>query len=101
MSALGFYPVDPARPEYIIGSPIFDEATIHMGNGKSFVIVANNNSEKNTYIQSATLNGRPLNKPWFSHSDVVNGGRLVFNMGPTPNKTWGAAPDDAPPSMIP
>jgi predicted alpha-1,2-mannosidase len=99
MSALGFYPVDPARPEYIIGSPIFDEATIHMGNGKSFVIVASNNSAKNIYIQSATLNGQPLNKPWFSHSDIANGGRLVFNMGPMPNKTWGAAPDAAPPSM--
>ncbi len=101
MSALGFYPVDPARPEYIIGSPIFDEATIRMGNGKEFVIVANHNSEKNIYIQSATLNGHPLNKPWFSHADIANGGRLVFNMGPTPNKTWGAAPDAAPPSMTP
>ena len=99
MSALGFYPVDPARPEYIIGSPIFDEATIHMGSGKDLVIVATNNSEKNIYIQSATLNGKPLNKPWFSHSDIANGGRLVFIMGPMPNKAWGAAPDAAPPSM--
>jgi len=101
MSALGFYPVDPARPEYIIGSPIFDEATIHLGNGKDLVIVANHNSEKNIYIQSATLNGRPLNKPWFSHTEIVNGGKIVFYMGPTPNKTWGAAPDAAPPSMTP
>jgi predicted alpha-1,2-mannosidase len=101
MSALGFYPVDPARPEYTIGSPIFDEAAIHMGNGKSFVIVANNNSEKNIYIQSATLNGRPLNKPWFNHADIANGGRLVFNMGPIPNRAWGSAPDAARPSMTP
>jgi len=99
MSALGFYPVDPARPEYIVGSPIFDEATIHMGGGKDLVIVANNNSEKNLYIQSATWNGKPLNQPWFSHADIAAGGRLVFQMGPAPNKNWGSAPDAAPPSM--
>ena len=73
--------------------------TIHMGNGKTFAIVAHNNSEKNLYIQSATLNGKPWNKPWFSHSDIANGGKLVLEMGPLPNKKWGAAPDAAPPSM--
>lgn len=99
MSALGFYPVNPAIPDYIIGSPIFDEATIHLGNGKDFVIVAENNSTKNIYIQSATLNGRPLNKPWFSHSDIANGGKLIFKMGAKPNKNWGVASDAAPPSM--
>jgi len=99
MSAMGFYPVDPARPEYIIGSPLFDEVTLHLESGKSFVIVANNNSAKNIYIQSATLNGKPLDKPWFSHSDIASGGRLVFQMGPVPNKSWGSAPDAAPPSM--
>jgi predicted alpha-1,2-mannosidase len=99
MSALGFYTVNPARPEYIIGSPLFDQATIHLGGGKDFVIVARNNSAQNMYIQSATLNGQSLNRPWFSHSDIINGGRLEFVMGPTPNKDWGAAPDAAPPSM--
>src|ERR1035437_615196 len=99
LSAMGFYPVDPARPEYIIGSPIFDEVTVHLGNGKDFVIAATNNSEKTIYIQPATLNGKPLNKPWFSHSDIADGGRLVFQMGPTPNKHWGSATDAAPPSM--
>jgi predicted alpha-1,2-mannosidase len=99
LSAMGFYTVNPARPEYIIGSPIFDEVTIHMGNGKDFVIIAKNNSGKNIYIQSATLNGKPLDKPWFSHSDIANGGKLAFVMGPTPNKKWGSAPEDAPPSM--
>jgi predicted alpha-1,2-mannosidase len=99
LSALGFYTVNPARPEYIIGSPVFDQATLHLGGGKDFVIVAKNNSEKNVYIQSATLNGRPWNKPWFSHADIAGGGRLVFKMGSAPNKTWGSAPEDAPPSM--
>jgi len=99
LSAMGFYTVNPGRPEYIIGSPIFDEVTIHMGKGKDLVIVAHHNSDKNIYIQSATLNGKPLDKPWFSHADIANGGKLVFNMGPVPNKNWGSAPDAAPPSM--
>ncbi|MGA2114767.1 MAG: GH92 family glycosyl hydrolase [Bryobacteraceae bacterium] len=99
LSAMGFYPVDPASPDYIIGSPLFDEVTIHLGGGKDFVIVANGNWAKNIYIQSATLNGKPLDKPWFSHAEIVNGGRLIFQMGPSPNKSWGSAPDAAPPSM--
>jgi predicted alpha-1,2-mannosidase len=98
-SAMGFYPVNPASPDYIIGSPVFDEVTLHLGNGKDFVIVAHNNSDTNLYIQSATLNGQPLNRPWFSHAEIVNGGKLVFEMGPTPNRNWGNAPDAAPPSM--
>jgi predicted alpha-1,2-mannosidase len=99
MSAMGFYTVDPSRAEYVLGSPLFDEVTIHMGNGKNFIIIANDNSEQNIYIQSATLNGKPLNKPWFEHSAIANGGELVFNMGPLPNKSWGSAPEAAPPSM--
>ncbi len=99
LSALGFYTVNPARPEYIIGSPVFDQATIHLGHGKDFVVVARNNSPKNVYIQSATLNGQPWNKPWFAHADIAGGGRLEFKMGSTPNKNWGSAPEDAPPSM--
>ncbi len=98
-SALGFYPVDPASPDYIIGSPLFDEATIHLGNGNDLVIQAKNNSEKNGYIQSATLNGRPWNQPWFRHADIANGGRFVFQMGSKPNPNWGSAVDAAPPSM--
>jgi predicted alpha-1,2-mannosidase len=99
MSALGFYPVDPSSPTYILGSPIFDQATVHLGNGKDFTLIAKNNSAKNIYIQSASLNGMPLNKPWFSHSDIVGGGRLELTMGPLPNKKWGSATDQAPPSM--
>jgi len=101
MSALGFYPVDPSSPDYILGSPIFDKATIHLGNGHDFTIVARNNSAKNIYIQSVTLNGKPWNKPWFSHSDMVDGGTLSLTMGPLPNKRWGSAVDAAPPSMTP
>jgi putative alpha-1,2-mannosidase len=70
-----------------------------MGNGKNFEIVARNNSEKNIYIQSATMNGKPWDKPWFSHAEIAGGGRLILEMGAKPNKQWGASPGDAPPSM--
>ena len=101
MSALGFYPVDPSSPDYILGSPLFDEATVHMGNGHDLTVTARNNSAANMYIQSATLNGQAWNKPWFAHADIANGGKLVLTMGPQPNKNWGSAPAAAPPSMTP
>ena len=99
LSAMGFYPVDPSSSAYIIGSPLFDNARMTLGNGKVLEIVAENNSADNIYIQSATLNGRPWTKPWFSHADVADGARLTFVMGPQPNTRWGSAPDAAPPSM--
>jgi predicted alpha-1,2-mannosidase len=99
LSAMGFYPVDPSSPYYILGSPIFDQVKLRMGNGRTLEIVARNNSARNLYIQSATLNGKPWNKPWFSHSDIANGARLALTMGPEPNKTWGSSAADAPPSM--
>jgi len=101
LSALGFYPECPGSPVYEIGSPIFEKSTITMGNGKKFVIIANHVSSQNKYIQSTKLNGKPLNKPWFSHSDIANGGMLVLEMGDTPNDRWGSAAEDAPPSMSP
>jgi predicted alpha-1,2-mannosidase len=99
LSAMGFYPVDPSRPDYVLGSPIFDRVRLHLGKGKVFDIVAHNNSARNMYIQSATLNGKPWTKPWFSQADIANGGTLVFTMGPEPNKAWGADLQQAPPSM--
>ncbi len=99
LSAMGFYPVDPSSPHYILGSPIFDRVKLRMGNGKTLEIVAHDNSARNMYIQSATLNGKPWNKPWFSHADIADGARLELTMGPDPNKTWGSDPGAAPPSM--
>ena len=98
-SSLGFYPVTPGFPVYNIGSPLFSTATIALPGGKKFEIVAENNSAENKYIQSATLNGQPWNKPWFSHADIKDGGRLVLVMGRHPNKQWGADMQAAPPSM--
>lgn len=99
MNAMGFYPVDPSSPDYILGSPLFSRVTLHIGHDKTLTIVAHNNSAANIYIQSATLNGKPWNKPWFSHADIANGATLVLQMGPRPNPNWGNAPDAAPPSM--
>jgi predicted alpha-1,2-mannosidase len=99
MSELGFYPVNPGSAIYVIGSPAFAKASIHMGNGKTFDILARDNSEANVYIQSATLNGRPLDRPWFTHQEIANGATLEFQMGPAPNKSWGSGPNAAPPSM--
>lgn len=91
-SMLGFYPVTPGLPEYSIGSPFFKHVTIHLENGKDFEIIANNCSENNKYIQSATLNGKALDRFWFSHTDLENGGKLVLEMGPEANHNWGSSP---------
>lgn len=99
MSAMGFYPVDPSSDVYLLGSPLFDAVKMHMGNGRTFEIVARHNAADNIYIQSATLNGKPWNKPWFRHADIASGGKLVLTMGPKPNRQWGSAPEAAPPSM--
>lgn len=99
LSAMGFYPECPGSPVYEIGSPIFEKSTIRMGNGKAFTIIADHVSAQNKYVQSATLNGQPLNKPWFSHSDIKDGGTLVLEMDDVPNTKWGSRPGDAPPSM--
>jgi predicted alpha-1,2-mannosidase len=99
LSAMGFYPECPGSPVYEIGSPIFAKAVIRMGNGKDFTITANHVSAQNKYIQSALLNGKPLNKPWFLHAEIAGGGTLILEMGDKPNRNWGSTPGDAPPSM--
>jgi predicted alpha-1,2-mannosidase len=101
LSALGFYPVCPGVPYYQIGSPLFPEAVVHLPNGKDLIIRAAGVSSKNRYIQSATWRGTPFTKTWIDHRDLVQGGTLVFQMGPEPNKSWGSQPDDAPPTAPP
>lgn len=88
-SSMGLYPMNPASGEYEIGSPIFEKATINLQGGKTFVIEAENVSNKNFYIQSATLNGVPFNKTAITHQQIVQGGILNFVMGSEPNKNWG------------
>ena len=83
-SVLGFYPVCPGTTQYAIGSPCTESATIALADGKTFTIKAPGLSKKNFYIQSMTLNGKPLDRPFIDHADMVAGGTLVFNMGPKP-----------------
>jgi len=99
-AALGFYPVNAANGVYVIGSPLVNRAAIRNPAGKGFTIVAENNSAENIYIQSAKLNGRELTRSWLTHAEIVAGGDLVFRMGSKPNKEWGAAKADRPPSGL-
>ena len=85
LSALGFYPVTPGTNEYIIGTPLFKKATLHLENGKTFVINAKNVSDKNFYIQSAILNGKVYPRSYLSHFDIMNGGNINFIMGNKPS----------------
>ncbi|MCK5281144.1 MAG: glycoside hydrolase family 92 protein, partial [Cyclobacteriaceae bacterium] len=96
MSSIGLFEMDggaSTEPVYEIGSPIFSKITINLDEnyykGKQFVIEAKNTSAKNKYIQSAMLNGKPFNRFWFYHSELVKGGKLVLEMGPEPNEQWG------------
>jgi len=97
-SMLGFYPVTPGNPVYDIGSPVFDKATIHLKNGKDFVILARNNSRDNKYVQSIRLNGQQLDQVWFRHSQIADGGTLELGMGDAPNTTIGSKVLEFPPA---
>ncbi|MFA4869386.1 MAG: GH92 family glycosyl hydrolase [Pedobacter sp.] len=88
-SAMGFYPVTPGIPVYTIGSPVFEKVAIDLPNGKTFQVIANKSSVQNKYIQSAKFNGKVLDTPWFTHQELVAGGKLELEMGPLPNKAWG------------
>jgi predicted alpha-1,2-mannosidase len=99
-SHLGFYPITPGLPMYTIGSPYFSKATITLSNGKTFTVVCKNYAPDNKYIQSATLNGAPLNKSWFGHDDLMKGGTLEFVMDKYPNKNWAADAKALPPSFV-
>jgi predicted alpha-1,2-mannosidase len=100
LSAAGFYPVTPASTVYAIGSPLFPEVQLNLENGKSFIITALEVSKTNIYIQSARLNGKPYNKSYLSHEDLMAGGELIFEMGPQPNLKWGSSENDVPVSEI-
>ncbi len=90
-TALGFYPVCPGSDYYVIGSPVVKKAEMHLSNGKTFTMTAENLSEKNIYIQSVRLNGRDWTQPFLPYSELKDGGTIVYTMGPKPNKQWGIA----------
>jgi len=95
-SALGFYSVCPGTDQYVLGTPLFKKTTINLENGKAFVINAPASSEKNLYIQGATLNGLPYTKNWISHLDIQKGGRIDLSMSAVPNKSRGTEPSAYP-----
>lgn len=99
-SMMGFYSISPGVPVYDIGSPIFSKVTIHLKNGKDFIVSAPNTSRDAKYVQSATWNGQPLTRLWFTHSNLTSGGTLSLNMSNIPNTTLGTADADLPPASI-
>ena len=103
LGAMGFYPVCPGDGIYILGSPLFSRVTLHLDEkwykGASFTITAENQMLDHPYVQSATLNGKPLSRAWIRHSEIAAGGILQFVMGAEPNKQWATRTDDLPQSL--
>lgn len=96
LTAMGFYPPTPGQPIYALGSPLFDRATIHLENGKTFTVEAMKSGPGDVYVQSASLNGKPLDRVWIAHKEIVDGGVLRFRLGPRPNEKWGTGGIPAP-----
>jgi predicted alpha-1,2-mannosidase len=99
-SAMGFYPVCPGDPNYLIGSPLFSKATLKLAGGKTFTITADNNGPQTPYIQKAKLNGKSFDKVYLAHEEIIGGGELKFQMGSAPNEKWAIDSDSRPPSAL-
>jgi putative alpha-1,2-mannosidase len=98
-NVIGFFPTCPGEPYYALGSPVFERIELHPPNGPTFILNATGCSRQNKYIQRAILNGVDHEQSWFSHAAIEQGGELILEMGPRPNKNWGSRPEDAPPSL--
>ena len=99
-SSLGFYPVNPSNSAYVFGSPIHEEAVLNLPNGGTFTVRTLNEGTDNPYIQSVKLNGKPYEKSFITHGDILKGGVLEFEMGPQPNPDFGMSPDNRPRSIV-
>lgn len=95
-SAMGFYPVCPGQPEYVLGAPLFQKVTLILPNNKVFVIDARNNNDKNLYIDSAKLNGKKFTRNYLTHDEISSGGELSLKMNAKPNMKRGVRPEDFP-----
>jgi len=98
-SALGLYPVDPCSDHYVLGSPLFPEATLHLGNGHDLVIRTEGDVARDAYVQRATWKGAPLDRAWLRTEEVLGGGELVFTVGPK-SSPWGSAPESSPHTWV-
>ncbi len=98
-AAMGFYPVCPGTPYYMIGSPSMQRLSIKLENGRTFTILAPEASDENIYVQSVTMNGIPYDRNYITHADIMSGATMVFTMGPHPNPAWGSSPESLPPAI--
>ena len=98
MSALGFYPVDPVEAAYVFGSPLFERAEVKLGGAAKLVVEAPGNRADTPYVAAVHWNGRPWTRSWIAHRELAKGGTLRFTMSATPNRDFGRAPADRPPS---
>lgn len=99
LSALGFYPVDPAGGVYVLGSPLVDSAKLDLGGGRTLEVEVSRRDPKDAYVQSFTLNGQAQQRAWFRHSEIASGGKIQLEMGPEPRQDFGSAGEQLPPSM--
>ena len=97
---MGFYPVNPSNGAYVFGSPLFDEVSLNISGQNKFKISAKNNSDKNIYIQSVSLNGEDYKYSYITHKQILEGGKLEFVMGPNPNKNFGTEKKYRPKSIV-
>jgi putative alpha-1,2-mannosidase len=98
LNALGFYPLTPGRPEYVLTSPVFTKATIHLANGREFVVAAPGNRDATVYVQKRILNGQSYSKTWIAHEAIVKGGQLHVELAEKP-KVRPIRADELPYSM--
>ena len=99
-ASLGLYPLRMGAPEYVIGSPLFERASVTMDNGRRLTVIARDNGPRNVYVQSLTVDGKPWPRAWIPHEVIARGATLEFRMGPEPS-SWGSAPAELPPSLTP
>lgn len=100
LSSMGFYPVNPANGAYVFGSPVFDEVSLQLENGKTFRLNVQNNKGPNRYIKQMLLNGKPYTKSYLTHQTILDGGTLTIVMDSKPGTNWGVRPDDRPRSVL-
>jgi putative alpha-1,2-mannosidase len=99
-SALGFYPVCPGTDAYILGSPVFDKATLTVAPNRQFIIDSRDNGPQRCYIRAAKLNGQPFNRVFLTHSQLTAGGQLVLDLDSGPNFLWAIGAGDRPPAPL-
>jgi hypothetical protein len=99
-SAMGFYPVNPASGEYVLGTPLFDEVKLHLENGKTFFIKAKRNSPGSKYVRSTKINDHQITRSYIQHEEIMKGGSLEFILQDIPDKKWAASENDLPHSSI-